>query len=124
MLIGSFFARSSSVTAIILLFTVVFLCSVPQLSAAACCKWSDGHEACASCPSGYTSGCSIPPDSPKCNCFCDKDPSNLAAKLAAGDKRLQSYFVDNFEKIITETQRRGFHMTPGGVTIAITPPVK
>jgi hypothetical protein len=105
--------------AIIVMTTAVLLYPVPRTVAAACCAWKD-RQACASCPSGYFSGCRTEKD--RCNCYCEQGASQLAAKLARDDKELQSYIESNFRQITFDTQRFGFHDAGREIRITITPP--
>jgi len=98
---------------------LLLLLSVPRMAVGACCAWTD-RNACATCPTGYSSGCKT--EGNQCRCDCAQNASELAAKLAAEDRQLQRYIESNLEQIIRDTQQRGFHEPRPGLRITVTPP--
>jgi len=87
-----------------------------------CCSWDD-KKACASCPNGYASGCVTKKDT--CNCACAENEFELAIKLAKsfGDSYIGNHIRNNFNRIMRDTDRYGYHEY-NNIKISITTPTR
>jgi len=107
-----------------LLGTMIVIMAFFSLSfhaSAACCSWSD-KTACASCPSGYSSGCVT--EGNNCTCDCAKNENEMSKKLSKGNSSLEYFIRNNYGQILRDTNQSGYFRSYDfpDIKISISPP--